>query len=162
MFFLGVRQNGGMVPLLSVPLTDKQMVSGQWAVLRQRYMAIGLSILVLFWLPLPNWRPYPDMESITGASNEWVAQIAVRGYISLRCVMLWLGAGWAGMYFALHSKNLQFARFNTLIFGALTPWMVFCLPEPFITIVVLAVFQSGLVGNVRSTILKKLESGEFK
>jgi hypothetical protein len=159
-FFLGLRQNGGMELILSTPLTDRDIVSGQWSVLRHRYLPFAVFILALIWLPTVDWNPYPNMRSYYGNASDWTALVMVRLYLTARCVLLWLAAGWAGMYFALHSKKLLFVRLKTFVVGVVLPWVFFCIPEPFITALVLAVCESGVSNSVRSTVLLRLESGQ--
>ena len=128
-------------------------------VLRHHYLPFAVFILALIWLPTTDWNPYPNMKPYYDNTAEWMPLVMVRLYLTARCILLWLAAGWAGMYFALRSKNLMFVRLKTFLVGVIVPWMFFCIPEPFITILVLALCASGVSKNVRSTLLQREEIG---
>ena len=156
-FFVQMRQQSALEFLLSTPLTDAEILRGQWLALRRRYLPAAIVLTVSIWLPGSSFGVLPlarEFHDLTG--YEFLARL----YVTLKTVLLWFAAGWAGINFGLKARRTQFAGLIAMIVGVFIPWVSWCAPEVMTSTVVLVICRESLVGRVRSTITAKLESGQ--
>lgn len=157
-FFVRNRQAGSLELLLSTPVTDQELLDGQWASLKQRYLPLGFAILLMVWVPGGDAGPYPNL---VGGRNDMSGELAVRFYLSLRIGLLWFAAGWWGMYFGLHARRPQLASLQAALCGVVLPWLAWCVPEVVITAFSIALCHSRLDGKIRSTVRARVEQGHL-
>jgi ABC-type transport system involved in multi-copper enzyme maturation permease subunit len=156
-FFARMRQQGALEFLLSTPLTDREILRGQWQALRRRYLPIAIVVIAIIWIPL---YAFGGHGSLFGGREVFPTDSATRLYVTLKSILVWFAAGSAGMYFGLNARRLQFASLQAMVCGVLLPWLFGCLPEILVSGLVVVICQSNLDGKIRRTIMKKLESGQ--
>jgi len=157
-FFVRNRQAGSLELLLSTPVTDQELLDGQWASLKQRYLPLGFAIILMVWMPGGDAGPYPNL---VGGRNDMTGEVAVRLYLSLRIGLLWFAAGWLGMYFGLRARRPQLASLQAALCGVVLPWLAWCVPEVLITGFFIALCHSRLDGKIRSTVRARVEAGQL-
>ena len=156
-FFVQMRQQNALEFLLSTPLTDAEILRGQWLALRRRYLPMAALLILMIWLPGTSFRGLPFAVELPPAGE---IEFMARAYVTLKAILLWFAAGWAGINFGLKGRRTQFAGLIAMIVGVFIPWLSWCVPEVMTSMVVLVICRDLLVGKVRSTITAKLETGQ--
>ncbi len=156
-FFAQMRQQNALEFLLSTPLTDAEILRGQWLALRRRYLPMAALLILMIWLPGTSFRGLPFAVELPPAGE---IEFMARAYVTLKAILLWFAAGWAGINFGLKARRTQFAGLIAMIVGVFIPWLSWCVPEVMTSMVVLVICRDLLVGKVRSTITAKLETGQ--
>lgn len=157
-FFVTARRNGMLELLVSTPITDREILDGQFASLKQRYFPMAMILILIIWLPGGSVGPYPNLKS---GLHAFSGETAARFYLMLRVGVLWAAAAWAGVYFGLKAKKTQFAAVQAVIIGAILPALCWCVPEIMVTSICLTICHSKLDGQIRQTIRAKIEAGQL-
>lgn len=135
-FFAEGRHTGALEMLLSTPLSWKEIVEGQWRMLKSNYLliiaiilALDLAILLvpfLIKLMKPSW--HPDLWAQYGIS------ILMQAYYVAKHALDFLALGWVGMWFALSTRKPTKAFLQTFLLVIVVPWFALCIPKVAITI----------------------------
>lgn len=156
-FFVRLRQQGAFEFLLSTPLTDAELLRGQWLSLRRRFLLPAAVLLALIWIPGNSYRELPSVPDYPGTVYE---ELMSRLYLTAKSILLWLAAGWMGMHFGLKARRPQFAGLLAMLIGVGLPWMLWCLPEILVTGVLIHMGRETLRNRIRQHIIKRLEAGQ--
>ncbi|MDB6028405.1 MAG: hypothetical protein JWM68_4628 [Verrucomicrobiales bacterium] len=105
------RRSGALELLLSTPLTDRDIIRGQWHALRRQF---GLPLLILGVLEI--------ILIFKGERNTSFFTAAV-----LSLPLDFLALGWAGMWLGLTARNTTRAISKAVMLVMLLPWIVFYL-----------------------------------
>ncbi len=105
------RRSGALELLLSTPLTDRDIIRGQWFALRQQFalplMLSGILELTLIFI---------------GKEHRWFYSAWV-----LSIPMDFIALGWAGMWLGLTAKNTTRAIMQAAVLILILPWLTFYL-----------------------------------
>lgn len=156
-FLVQMRQHGTFEILLSTPLGDAEILRGFWLALKKRFLPAAVILVALNWIPGTNFRDLPTMPDLPSLFAE---ELAPRLYTTVKSILLWLAAGWAGLYFGLTTRRTQFAGLLAGLVGVLLPWMLWCLPDVISSLIVLAVTRDQLRNRIRRTILARIDAGQ--
>lgn len=150
-----MRQQGALEFLLSTPLSDREILRGQWQALRKRYLPVIILLLAVIWVPLLSFGHF-----LSTGDSPLLQGLMARLYVSLKAILVMLAAGWAGMFFGLNARRTQFAGLQAIVCAVFVPWIMGCLPEAFVSMIALVYFHSGVDGKVRRTIMEKIQAGQ--
>lgn len=156
-FFVQLRQHGAFEFLLSTPLSDAVILRGLWLALRNRFLPVAVIMIALNWLPGTSFR---DLPSISGFDWKLAEELAPRLYTTVKSILLWLAAGWVGLYFGLVTRRTQIAGLVAGFFGVFLPWILWCVPDVISSLILLVVTRDQLQNRIRQTILAKIDAGQ--
>ena len=143
-FFVNARRSGAMEMLLGTPLTNKQIISGQWAALRRSFLwpvcvVIVGQLVVLYWMQGSNVVP-----GLGSAGSQFLVMSGGRGnFFGIpfnvlqavagplrvsRYVADVLALGWMGMWLGLTAKKPGLAPFWNILLVMILPNILFCVP----------------------------------
>ena len=143
-FFVNARRNGAMEMLLGTPLTNKQIISGQWASMRRNFLwpvcvVLVAEFLVLYWMQGRNAIPgmgfggsrFPIIisgpASFFGFPFNVLRALAGPMRVS-RFILDVLALGWVGMWLGLTAKKPGLAPFWNILLVMILPNILFCVP----------------------------------
>lgn len=147
-FFSEVRREGTAELLLTTPLTDREMISGQLSALRRAFrvplVVWGMGTFLLALVPLV-------MGAATGAPGAVpVGGMAACAYAGVTLVVAMHALEWAGFWFALTQRTPLSAFGWTAILVGLVPLLVPCVPVPLTHYLQSAWFRGNFFLNLRS------------
>jgi len=126
-FFAEGRRTGALELLRTTPLGGRQMISGQWAMLRRIFLwpvciLLGSHLVAVVWTVFftssPGFMPFVfGMGSVTFF------------YAVARHALDFLAIGWMGMWIALVCRQPNRAVWLTILFTVLIPVVLFCVPN---------------------------------
>jgi hypothetical protein len=125
-FFVDARRSGLMELLLVTPLTDKDIVLGQWRAQLKLFgpMAALLLIVQSGAMVLSQNTSTRIMGGTPGLYAPSLALSLITGLISgLGTLSNLVALSWFGMWMGLVSKNGSIATLRTLIFVQVLPWL---------------------------------------
>ncbi len=106
-FFSESRANGALELMGATRLSDRDLISGQWAALRRVFLPpvlliLGTNLMVIAWLAVTQ-------------ALESVGIIVMMGYQILTEAMDFTAIGWCGIWIALALKNPKKATWITIL-----------------------------------------------
>jgi hypothetical protein len=125
-FFVDARRSGLMELLLVTPLTNREVVLGQWHALLRMFglPAVFLLMVQLTGVILSQLSPMNSMVPAGAAYSPSLALSLFTGAIGALCTMGNLVAlMWFGMWMGLISKNASLATLKTVVFVQVLPWL---------------------------------------
>jgi hypothetical protein len=142
-FFAEARRSGALELLLCTPLTSREIIHGQWQVLKRLFL---WPIVTLVVVQLAFVVPYViSIKSLFGqaaqtlpASAPGAAYVSYMVYLAgllpicnniLKLVLDFYALGWIGMWLALTIKKPNLAVAFTVLFVLVLPSFVFCVPD---------------------------------
>jgi ABC-type transport system involved in multi-copper enzyme maturation permease subunit len=140
-FFAEARRDGTLELLLGTPLTDKEILSGHWALLRRLYFAPVLAY-TLINIILGTGMLFSDATTMIFLM---ITTVFSMGSFLVDCV----AAGVVGTWLALTLRKPQFAFGATVLFALLLPSLL-CGVGFISNLILLAVAASRLTPGIRA------------
>jgi ABC-type transport system involved in multi-copper enzyme maturation permease subunit len=129
-FFATSRRSGALELLLSTPLRDDDLLSGQWLSLRRTFMAPLLFLLVVLALG-PLLHAFLASSGGGAAGSSPVDALAAWGawlYTLVTLPLELLAIAWMGVWLALTGARPGYAFARTVLLVVAIPAVFFCLP----------------------------------
>lgn len=133
------RRSGALELMLSTPLTNQQILSGVKRSIWRTFgwpLSIFAGVVLVVLLSHPG---DPEMARVT-----WFAVKAL-----LELVLAAVATTWMGLYFSLSRPSPNSALFRTLFIAVVLPWILVCVPNFVIYLVVLATYKDKVTGELR-------------
>lgn len=126
MFFAQSRRQGALDAVLTTPLSDEAILSGQWGALRRRFLwPVTVFVGALALGPLFQ----AVLATGTGATTDHVAAWGVWLYTMVSLPLEFVAIGWLGTWFALTDPRPSWAFARTALITVLLPQLLFCVPQ---------------------------------
>jgi ABC-type transport system involved in multi-copper enzyme maturation permease subunit len=109
------RKSGAFELLLSTPLTDRDIMRGQWQALRRQFL---MPLIVVIGVELFLTQTVYERKTDSSSLAIWFAGIFM-------LVLDLITLGWVGLWRALVSKNHNQATFSTIVRVLVLPWALF-------------------------------------
>jgi len=151
-FFAETRRTGAFELLLAAPLSTRELVAAQWAMLRRIFLApgvtvLGSTVLAGVYLAVKN----SGQEMVLPAVG-FGGLLAV--FVLLESVLDFFAMGYLGMWLALTMRKPHLAVGATILFVLILPTFM-CGVGIVVDIVLIAIFGAKLRSNFRQTILEQ-------
>jgi ABC-type transport system involved in multi-copper enzyme maturation permease subunit len=154
-FFVELRRSSLLEQLLCTPLTNSQIIRGQWQAFWRVFFlpcAVIFGILGLFCLPY--FSPFSGgLAAMTYGVD--VTRIVPRLYQLAKLVADLFAVGWVGMWLALSTRRPNFAASLTVLWVLIFPSLLFCVPDPLIDAFFITWAANRLEADLRKTIRKQ-------
>lgn len=147
-FFSEARRSGAIELLVCTPLSERDIISGQWLALRRVFRWPW--ILLFFGCLAPLYVNYVQGQlhgRSAGLGSFFLAATLIYPYA--RFVLDVLAIGWFGMLMALTMKRPALSAAVTIAVIVVAPSLLFCIPNIVIDVVFIAIARAKLDGSVR-------------
>jgi hypothetical protein len=123
-FFAEARRTGALELLLATPLTDRQIISGQWLALKRLFLWPLIVFFASAFAPLPAHWIWLIWQQGAWTRTEAVSQIVGGGFLIfyfLFSALDFFAIGWIGMWLALSMRKPAFASAMTILIVVVLP-----------------------------------------
>lgn len=148
LFFAESRRSGALELLLSTPLSNAEIVRGQWLAMRRLFLwpiiAIVVSQLGLILLT------FLSSDDMAAAFVLMFVAGGVGMYGLLKFVMDVLAIIWFGLWMGLSCRKPNRAALWTVAVAILLPMVAFCLPDIVIDLFIILWAKGKLEGDLRA------------
>lgn len=141
------RRNGTLEILLATPLTTEEIIRGQWLALQRFFLWPALAVVLIKISAAA-------LQLLSGlpAANGWIRWLPSVGgvtYETFKLALDLVAVAWLGMWMSLTQKSPYQAFLKTLLFGVLVPFLLFCLPNVLIDLVIIQTARPRLQRDLR-------------
>jgi hypothetical protein len=154
-FLIESRRNGSLELLLSTPLTPREVVDGQAAAVRSRFLGpalVGVAVsLMPVVLELYLWSAWGwGVRGARTVGIHWLVTVGVSAYEAVLLVADLYAAAWLSMMLSLTCRRPGRAPAWALLLGVLLPYVLFCVPRLLIDLPIIFMAQDRLRRQFRS------------
>jgi ABC-type transport system involved in multi-copper enzyme maturation permease subunit len=140
-FFATSRADGSFEVLCCSPLTDAQLIDGQWTALTRTFMPPAL-IIFAGQVAQSGVFLYTHLSD-RNADNEALSVVLLI-YTGFKLLSDFYAVGWFGMWMSLSSRSAVRATTVTVLATVVLPFVLFCLPDVLINLILIGIAQAKL------------------
>ena len=141
------RRNGAMEIILAAPLTTEEILHGHWRALERFFLWPALAVIFVRLVAVA-------VQVLVGSSAQsvrwhWFASAGGAIYDAIKVALDLIAVAWLGMLMGMTQKDPFRAFTRTLFFGVLLPFLLFCIPNVLIDLVIIQIARPRLRRDLR-------------
>ncbi|MBI2946160.1 MAG: ABC transporter permease subunit [Verrucomicrobia bacterium] len=145
--FAEARRNGTMEIILATPLTTEEFLHGHWRALERFFLWPALVVIFVKLAAVAVQLFFGNPAQ--GGWLLWLPSAGGATYEAVKVALDLIAVAWLGMLMGMTQKSPFHALTRTLFFGVLIPFLLFCIPNVLIDLVIIQIARPRLRRDLR-------------
>jgi len=141
------RRNGTMEVILAAPLTTEEILHAHWHALERFFLWPALAVIFVQLVAVAVQVLFDG--SAQGAWLEWLPSAGGAIYQAVKVALDLIAVAWLGLLMGMTQRSPFHAFTRTLFFGVLVPFLLFCIPNVLIDLVIIQIARPRLRRDLR-------------